>query len=419
MRKNGDVAQVIRLVLVFAACSIGCNDPSAPQAERRVQVEKPPGKLVVLGIDGLDWRMLDAAVKRGDLPAFAGLMERASVGKVDVAATGLPAVSPKIWTSFTTGYLPPVHGIENFAFTTPQGQRRLMSSLQRKSAALWDIANLHGRSVGVVNWWCTYPVEAVDGFVISDRFIDVEARSRARYWKTEFEREREQAVYPPSLIAPLESVVGDNKAGRVLGPPAAEKLDRLVLDLAAKASEIIDVDIFLVYTRALDSLSHLQWKTHEPLPGESFKRDLVLDYLKRYDRLLARFLAGLDAADHLVILSDHGFERSKTNPSGQHKSRRAAVGVFIAAGPRIRPGVRMGTADVLDIMPTLLELARIPAAEDMAGEIFDEAFLETERSFLPRAPRYVRKPAEASSAETSTADEAIRERLRSLGYEVD
>ena len=386
----------------------------------RSAVPRPQGRLVVLGVDGLDWRMLDAEVNAGRLAAFADLFARGSVGRVDVVATGLPAVSPKIWTSFVTGYLPQRHGILDFTYKPLLRQRRLMSSLQRQSAALWEIANEYGRTAGVVNWWSTYPVEPVRGFMISDRFIDVEAKKQAQVWGASFERDTERAIHPQMLAESMEALVRARSPNRVLDPRDAELVDRSVFDLAAKAVALVDVDVLLVYTRALDSLSHLHWKTHEPLPGEEKPvRDLVQEYLQLYDGMLAEFLASVRPQDHLVLLSDHGFDRSTEELSGVHDSARAAVGVFIAMGPRVRKGVRMGTADVLDVMPTLLELAGLPVAEDMPGKVLAEAFLEGERSFLPRTQPYRRTEVRSQDGETSAADEGIRERLRALGYSVD
>jgi predicted AlkP superfamily phosphohydrolase/phosphomutase len=375
---------------------------------------------VVLGIDGLDPRMLDESVARGELPAFARLFERGSVGRVDVKSAGLPSISPAIWTSFVTGQLPRVHGITAFVAGAPGGGKRLLGSGDRRTAAIWEIAVQNGLSVGVVNWWCTYPADPVRGFVVSDRLVPIRAQRTAEHKGAQAEHDANSAVYPSQLGAALLDLVPEDEAIPSISPDAAEAFDRVVFNAAARAREFQQVDVLLVYTRALDALSHIHWGSHEPRPGEKApKSDAVADYLRRYDRMLAEFLDAVPAQAHFVLLSDHGFERGEGFPPGQHTSAATAAGVFLAAGPRIRRGARFADADLVDILPTLLELAGLPAGKGMPGQVHAEAFLEGDRTFVPRVEGYRRQAPSSAVPVDSVADDAIRERLRNLGYQVD
>lgn len=420
----GRLCVVLHFLLVFVGTVVGCDRrETTPDAilERSSRARSSAGRLVVLGVDGLDFRVLDEMVESGDLPAFAGLYRHGSVGRINVLPTGLPLESPRIWTSFATGQLPEIHGISSFVYTDflGMGSARLYSSQQRRSPAIWEIASEQGKSVGVVNWWVTYPAEPVDGFVISDRYVALWARRRARFWGAEIDREREKSAYPPSLADTLDTVElsGGNKG--VLGPRAAEEKDRHIFDLAAAALVKYPVELVLIYTRALDELSHMRWHTHEPLPGESPpKIDAIADYMRRYDRLLAGLIDDLGPDDHLVLLSDHGFERKAGGgvPSGAHASADTAVGVMILYGPRIRSGARLGEVGVLDVLPTLLEIADLPAARDMPGRVLAGAFKPALRKTLPRVAAYERNATAQELDTTSKADGAIIERLRALGY---
>ncbi len=401
------------LVLIACVPWFGCSWSSCGEPSRAP-------RLVVLGVDGLDHRMLDAMVAAGELPAFAELYERGSVGRVDVRSAGMPPLSPRVWTSFVTGYHPRVHGIKAFVYKAPDGRKRLTGSRQRTAAAIWDIAVQRDLSVGVVNWFCSYPAEPVRGFVVSDRLLPLRVEMLAEHRGAEIEHDADLAVHPPQLGAILSELmpVAERPEGVTLED--AEAFDRLIFEVTAKAREHIDVDVLLVYTRSLDDLSHLYWNTHEPLPGEPTPtHDAVADYLRSYDRMLAAFLRTLSPQSHFVLLSDHGFERHDGFPPGRHVSPATAAGVFIASGPRIRRGVRMADADALDVLPTLLEMVGIPADVEMPGKVHDDAFLEDDRQFLERVPAYVRQPPSVSGPDTSVADDAIRERLRNLGYEVD
>ena len=77
--------------------------------------DKAP-KLFVLGIDGLDPKLLDQFVAAGDLPNFARLIEQ---GDYTPLQTSMPPLSPVAWSNFITGMDPGGHGIFDFIHRYP------------------------------------------------------------------------------------------------------------------------------------------------------------------------------------------------------------------------------------------------------------------------------------------------------------
>jgi predicted AlkP superfamily pyrophosphatase or phosphodiesterase len=63
----------------------------------------PRPRLVVLGIDGLDVRLLDDLVASGHAPNFARFYEDGAVGRVRSSDLGLPALSSTMWTTYVSG----------------------------------------------------------------------------------------------------------------------------------------------------------------------------------------------------------------------------------------------------------------------------------------------------------------------------
>lgn len=409
-RSDGRMRAAV-LVALLAACS------SAPAPDE----SSAPARVVVLGVDGLDFRMLESLVGRGELPSFARLYREGASGRVSTAPAGIPPQSPRIWTSFATGVLPEQHGIEKFVFSDAAGTKRMYSSAQRRAPAAWEIAAQGGKSAGVVNWWFTYPAEAVRGFVISDRYFEEAFEREAGFHGAESRTDREGVVYPAELGRMLPRL----RLARGISPQIAEVNDRRVVELAVQAASKYPVDLLMIYTRALDELSHLAWGTHERLPGEPpAEKDLIVDYLQRYDRLLETLLGRLTAADHLVVISDHGFERAKRNGpaglTGEHESAETAWGVLLLAGPRVAPGARVpGDASLLDVLPTVLELLGVPPSQDLPGRVLAEVFRPGQRRLLARAPAYERALPPPAAADGVAADPATVERLRQLGYDVD
>lgn len=379
--------------------------------------ESKSARVVVLGVDGLDLDLLDQLVAEGALPSFARLYREGAVGPVSTLEAGLPPASSRIWTSFATGQLPEVHGLVRFVYTDKDGVTRLYSTGQRRVPALWEIASQAGLRAGVVNWWFTYPAEPIRGFVVSDRYLLPWARQNAEFNNAALERDEAKIAHPPAVSKALAAVPTDAVA-RAVNPAIAEAVDRVIFAFTYAALAVQPVDLLMVYTRSLDELSHLRWHTHEPLPGEPPADDEVVAFLKRYDALLGDFLTRLAPNDHLVVLSDHGFERNRNSafPSGIHASAASAVGALILHGPRIAPRTRIERAKLLDVAPTILELLGVAPPSDMPGKVLAVAFRPDRQSLLSRVAPYARSRPASGESDGVPADPATLEHLRSLGY---
>ncbi len=140
---------------------------------------------------------------------------------------------------------------------------------------------------------------------------------------------------------------------------------------------------------------------------------------ERYDQLVGELLAELGPGDHLAVLSDHGFEWSGSPeaPSGQHETRESADAASIVLfGPRIEPGADLGEVPLLDVLPTLLALADLPASERMPGRVAVAAFRAGAFAPHQRVAAYHRLNAMGPQPPETEADAETIERLRTLGY---
>ncbi len=101
--------------------------------------------------------------------------------------------------------------------------------------------------------------------------------------------------------------------------------------------------------------------------------------------------------------------------AGQHHP----LGIFMAAGPEIRPGQKLEELSILDIAPLVLHSLGLPVPEEMQGRVPEEIY---EPAAL--ASHAVRKVASVAAASPETApaalssedEQVILERLRDLGY---
>src|ERR671929_2319445 len=65
-------------------------------------------RVLLIGWDGADWRILDPLLERGDLPNLQALIDR---GQKGVLKSTIPTHSWAAWPSFLTGVDPADHGV--------------------------------------------------------------------------------------------------------------------------------------------------------------------------------------------------------------------------------------------------------------------------------------------------------------------
>src|SRR5439155_21978978 len=103
--------------------------------------------------------------------------------------------------------------------------------------------------------------------------------------------------------------------------------------------------------------------------------------------------AAMDDRTALVVLSDHGFQLGKLqdDPSKTRDMRRVSErfhtmhGILYLYGHGVKPHTRIDDPGILDVAPTVLALAGLPAARDMGGRVLSEAL---EAAAPPAVPTY-------------------------------
>ncbi len=414
-------------------------------AARRELAARVParGRLILLGLDGLDWALVDELVARGVMPALGGLLRRSRQATVRMRP---PLLSPIIWTTIATGQPADVHGVLDFVEPDPEGgQPRPVTSYSRKVPALWEMAAAAGRSTAVIGWWATFPAHAPPGCAVySDRLTEQlmgleenrpgladppEAAARARSLVV-----RGSSI-TPAMLAPFAAVTAEELAAVPAGPAAWDSpvggLARLVA-ATLTVERLTEVElaggtqIVLSYLEGTDTVGHL-FGAYRPPPMPGVDAGLarrfgpVVDRYHAYvDRFVARVLAQLRPEDTIVIISDHGFtwgDDRPSVPSGAHTPTAVfwhrPDAVLIVAAPGLPPDASRAPVEPLAVLPMLLALAGLPAAEGLPGQAPPWA------QGPPLAVRYdLLVPPQERSAIALSADERAEEiaKLRALGY---
>ena len=108
----------------------------------------PVDKVLLLGLDGATYSVLDPAWAAGHMPRFKELMDRSASG---ILTSTVPPYTPPGWTSIFTGVNPGTHGIFGFTLGNVQRREGLVRLDRVKSPALWNAANAQGARVGLFN----------------------------------------------------------------------------------------------------------------------------------------------------------------------------------------------------------------------------------------------------------------------------
>lgn len=136
-------------------------------------------KVIVIGLDGLEPKLVRAMIDAGDLPNLASLEARGGLSRV---ATTTPAQTPVAWSTFATGMNPGGHGIFDFLRRDPGSylpdlalsryeQKNSFSPPKavngRKGKAIWDVLTAAGVPSTIIRCPCTYPPEPIKGRILA------------------------------------------------------------------------------------------------------------------------------------------------------------------------------------------------------------------------------------------------------------
>jgi predicted AlkP superfamily phosphohydrolase/phosphomutase len=122
-------------------------------------------RLVILGLDGATWTVLDPMRRRGLMPNLDALLQNAAYG---TSTSTVPPVTTAAWTTMMTGCNPPRHGVfDHRYFDAAAGRMKVNHSGRIRVPTLWQLLSDAGRSVVCLNLPGLFPPPALRGVVVS------------------------------------------------------------------------------------------------------------------------------------------------------------------------------------------------------------------------------------------------------------
>jgi len=427
-------------LLLLPACSRPEGETAGKEASK--------GKVLVIGLDGADWEILDRLEGKGAIPNLARLRREGASG---VLLSEEPMLSPILWTTIATGRSPSEHGILGF-LTQQAGQVEPVRSDERKVRAFWNVASEAGRRVGVIGWYASWPAEPVNGFLVSDRAGSHQVAGAAPTTGSGL-------AWPESLVpeieaqrAEIERAVGSTEAARYFTAGGAGSgmihVDKVPLDtfigilrttelyrrLGPRLMDRFHPDLAAIYFEGTDAVGHLYADAQPPpmpwlTPARAAPASQVWDrFYATVDTAVGEILQHVDPKETTVlVVSDHGFKTGARRPDipsrgplgNQAPLWHRPEGVLLLWGRGVRPGVKLPDATLYDVLPTVFRLLELPLAATLRGRPVDAALTPEILSVAVRSvPDYELAGARVKGAGGGSEADASEHlaKLRALGY---
>lgn len=252
--------------------------------------------LIILGIDGLDWRYVDA--HRDDLPTLAAWPVLAPLRSI------FPPDSIPAWTTIFTGVPPGEHGmldsIDYLDKRPAQAAETAGEALPHRT--FWDEAGRRGKRVCIINPFLAYPAWDVNGVMVAGPvFVSGEVSATG---------------IDPKELGPIPEL------GGIVTFPTPKTMGSFVEDTLKATREQADFgmrllqqsqpDLFFLNILTVDRMQHFAWRfadTKDPTyPGPTSNATAIIRTYQLIDAIVARYAQ----EGPVIVISDHGHGRRCT-----------------------------------------------------------------------------------------------------------
>jgi predicted AlkP superfamily phosphohydrolase/phosphomutase len=272
--------------------------------------ENVKNKILVIGLDGGSFELLNTWLEQGELPFLKSITEEGIRGELESV---IPPLTAPAWNSFLTGKNPGKHGIYDFFYRDKDFKPHPINSYTRKDKAIWEIIGDEGGVSVILNMPTTYPPQKLKGALISDFLTPA--------GKDDF-------MYPPHLVKEVEEKFGKYPLFFKTPSLAINLTDSLIesflheckhaliykFEVAHYLKEKFDPHFLFLHIWESDQICHWLWhvidRNHPLFEEILFQKhgEKFLDYFRRFDQEARRLWEKMGGDETpMFIISDHGF----------------------------------------------------------------------------------------------------------------
>jgi predicted AlkP superfamily phosphohydrolase/phosphomutase len=269
-------------------------------------VSQRPRKQLLVGLDAMEWTLVQAWAKSGLLPTFQRLLEQGA--RVELASTAAQ-LPDTVWSAIYSG-LDPGHFAKYFyvQYDAASGDLRMMDDDSIGATPFWSYLSEAGRKVCVLDV-PKFPVSRMQGVYLAN-------------WGSHATKTK-RASHPRELLQEINQRFGPHPVGECdavdSSPEALQKLRAKILDGVRVRGELYrflmareDWDVFFAAFSETHCAGHHFWQfldsshsRYDPADPHNL-RDTLESVYRAIDRQIGEIiqLAGPDT--RLLIFSGHG-----------------------------------------------------------------------------------------------------------------
>jgi predicted AlkP superfamily phosphohydrolase/phosphomutase len=260
-------------------------------------------RVIVIGLDGADWRLIKPWIQQGYLPTLARLIEEGASGPL---RSTIRPESSVAWSSFATGVNPGKHGIFGFVNHEPNSYRyKLANASSIRVLRFWDILSQAGKRVGLLNIPFTYPPSPVNGFLVGGMLTP--STSTPFTYPAELQSRLLQHFDNYLLDA------GDRTHEKENLLASVQAFTQQQIETIRLLWQVDDFDMLGVVFTGPDRLQHFLWEDidsqhpdHDKASSQKFESSLR-EHFTLLDQAVAEIIAQVPDRTLVLVMSDHGF----------------------------------------------------------------------------------------------------------------
>ena len=264
-----------------------------------------PNRVLIIGWDGVDWKVVRPMLDAGELPNLAALIERGAYGD---CLSSVPSHSWCAWPTFMTGLNPAGHGVFDILEHKPGVTKRLPVTYKSiKARTIFDDFTAAGKTQLAVNIPLTFPTPEIKGKVVAGGVLPA---ARSYTYPNELQQELDQNA--PFPINGMSWTTFRNRPEAFL---------QECVDITAKRQKSMeymldttDWDFACLVYVSTDRIQHclMEYIAPEHPDYDRLKDSPVAKQTRAvYQQLddgLAALLKRVDDNDLVMFMSDHGHQ---------------------------------------------------------------------------------------------------------------
>lgn len=260
-------------------------------------------KVLVIGLDGATFDIIDLLIERGKLPQLSSLIKRGT--RASLKSTIMPNSFPA-WVSCITGVNPGKHGIfwplirrDKNAYPL-----KLVNSHDIQAKAVWEILENQDNKVCVINLPPLYPPTKINGILVCGSLTPGEDHDFT--YPQEFKDELLKLIPDYKCEIDYAHLSLEKLAARIM--QSIENREKLLLYLLENKAW----DLFFAVFTETDLAQHKFWagidRRHAEHPR--FKENFgtfIFQVYERLDETLGKIMKTIPQDAIVFVISDHGF----------------------------------------------------------------------------------------------------------------